>query len=192
MGWNDFYQRRGALLAVLEWYARNPGSTIRFDEIPGLHEAYRDREDLLRALHCRWLLLLAPRIELALDAAARHPSLDRVVAVTRAWRELAASEPALRGVLDEYAGVNSQGVCTAWAAEHRLLALAAGLAEPDQAPEEVIRIGAAFLTMVGHQGRGRCVSRRRGLPATLLREGRNLLTRINERMRRRTTKNQCQ
>ncbi|GGM54279.1 hypothetical protein GCM10012275_26740 [Longimycelium tulufanense] len=173
MSWNDFYRRRNALLATLDWCERNPGEAIPFFDLTGIDEAFIDRADLLRAMQYRWLLLLAPRIELALDQAARRPDLDRVGAVSGAWHELADAEPTLRRVLDQYAEVEEEGLRRPAAAEQRLLALAAGLVEPDEPAEDIVRIGAGFLAMVREQQPERvemqpCASLWRRRPVTAL------------------------
>ncbi|SHF46102.1 hypothetical protein [Streptoalloteichus hindustanus] len=148
MSWSDFYRRRNATLAALDWSARHPGQPLPLADLPEVAAGFPTRAEVVRALHCRWLLLLAPRVELALDEAARHPDADRVSVVATAWRRLARRERALRQALDVHEPLEGEALRTAFAAEHRLLALAAGLAEPDEPDEEIARIGARFLTLL--------------------------------------------
>ncbi|HEY0448536.1 hypothetical protein [Actinophytocola sp.] len=130
MGWNDFYRRRDALDSVLEQ-----------DELV-VPDLFDGPDELLLALHHRWSLRLASRVELAtLDADA-----DPVDAVGAAWRETAAADPALRRVLDTHADRPAlRGVIMA---EQRMLATAAGLADPADGPDEQAAVGAAFLALV--------------------------------------------
>ncbi|MCP2262376.1 hypothetical protein LX15_006112 [Streptoalloteichus tenebrarius] len=148
MSRSDFYRRRHAVLAALDWTARHPGRPLPLADLPEIAAGFATRADLVRALHCRWLVLLAPKVELALDEAARRPDRDRVAAVADAWRHLASRERALRQALDAHETAEGEALRTAMAAEHRLLALATGLAEPDEPVEQITRIGADFLSLL--------------------------------------------
>jgi phage tail protein X len=146
MGWNDFYRRRDALDAVLR---RDPAGPLEFDRT-----AFETADELLLALHHRWLQQLTGRLGLALAETD-----DRVEAVLRTWRALAAEQPALRGALDAHLS-DPEAV----EREERLLALTSGLADLSEPTAEVTRIGAAFLALIRSEpavrsSRGRLLSR---------------------------------
>lgn len=130
MGWDEFYRRRDALDSVLER-----------DELV-VPDLFGGPDELLLALHHRWALRLAGRVELATLAA----DADRVDAVGAAWRATAAADPVLRRVLDEHADRPALRAVTV--AEQRMLATAAGLADPHDTPQERAAVGAAFLALV--------------------------------------------
>ena len=146
MGWNDFYRRRDALDAVLR---RDPAGPLEFDRT-----AFETADELLLALHHRWLQQLTGRLGVALADTD-----DRVETVLRTWRVLAAEQPALRGVLDAHLADGE-----AVEREERLLALTSGLADLSEPAAEVTRIGAAFLALIRSEpavrpSRGRLLSR---------------------------------
>ncbi len=128
MGWDDFYRRRDALDAVVE-----RGELVVPDVFHGPGE-------LLLALHHRWSLRLAGRVELA------TPAEDPVDAVGAAWRETAVANPGLRRLLDEHADHPALREVTM--AEQRMLATAAGLTEPGDGPAERAAVGAAFTALL--------------------------------------------
>jgi hypothetical protein len=130
MGWNDFYRRRDALDAVLR---RDPAEPLEFDRA-----VFEDSDELLLALHHRWLRQLTGRLGVALS-----DDDDRVAAVRTTWRALAAEQPVLRAVLDAHLR-DPEAV----GREERLLALTSGLAELSEPEAEVSRIGAAFLALI--------------------------------------------
>jgi hypothetical protein len=134
MSWADFYRRRDALDAVLHAAAGNPAAPLTFDR-----ELFATEEDLLLALHYRWMQQLTGR----LGAALEDSDDDRVGTVTRTWRELAAEQPVLRAVLDTHL-TSPEAV----EREQRLLALTAGLAELSEPNPDIARIGAAFTTLI--------------------------------------------
>jgi hypothetical protein len=146
MGWNDFYRRRDALDAVLR---RDPAGPLEFDRT-----AFETADELLLALHHRWLQQLTGRLGVALADTD-----DRVETVLWTWRVLAAEQPALRGVLDAHLADGE-----AVEREERLLALTSGLADLSEPAAEVTRIGAAFLALIRSEpavrrSRGRLLSR---------------------------------
>jgi len=147
MGWNDFYRRRDALDAVLR---RDPAGPLEFDRT-----AFETADELLLALHHRWLQQLTGRLGVALSETD-----DRVDAVLGTWRALAAEQSALRAVLDAHLR-DPEAV----EREVRLLALTSGLAEMYEPSAEVSRIGAAFLALI------------RSEPAERTSRGRRLLSR---------------
>lgn len=148
MSWQDFYRRRDALDAVEEHARRNPAATLPFAEVPGVAEIFASPADLALALHHRWSLKLTGRVGLALADAERDPGIDRVDAVAAAWRSTAREFPALRRLLDVATEAHGAALRPAVEGEQRLLALAAGLADPAEPADEIGRIGAAFLALL--------------------------------------------
>lgn len=126
MGWDEYYRRRDALNGVLE---RGELS------VP---EPFAGPTEVLLALHHRWSLQLAGRVELAATAD------DPVDAVGAAWREAAAANPALLRLLDEHA--DHPPLRALIRAEQRMLAHAAGLTGPEDGRLEQAALGAAFVT----------------------------------------------
>jgi hypothetical protein len=127
MGWNDFYRRRDALDHIVE--------TGELD-VPDMFDG---PGEVLLALQHRWSQQLAGRVELAESAD------DPVGAVRDAWRETAAANPALRSLLDEYAG--HPALYAMMRAEHRSLAHAAGLTNAADGPAEQAAVGAALVAL---------------------------------------------
>ncbi|WP_199443368.1 hypothetical protein [Umezawaea beigongshangensis] len=139
MSWNDFYRRRDALDAVLRRAELDPAA-------PPVHDPslFPSRDDLLLALHHRWMQQLTGRLGVALSAAEDgNGDADRVEVVVRTWCGLAAEQPVLRAVLDHHLADRA-----AVEREQRLLALTAGLAELSEPDEEITPVGAAFLNLV--------------------------------------------
>src|SRR5262245_28457821 len=106
MGWNDFYRRRDALDGVVE-----RGELVVPDGFDG-------PDEVLLALHHRWSLRLAGRVELASLAE------DPIDAVGAAWRETTAANAGLRHLLDEHA--DDPVLRDVTLAEQRMLATATG------------------------------------------------------------------
>lgn len=161
MSWQDFYQRRDVIDAVLRAARRDPAGPLPYTEIPGATAVFPSRDDLLLALHYKWMQQLIGRIGLALGAIENDPDLDRVDAVVRAWRDLAVKEPVLCAVLDSHLVAESGPVRQAAEREQQLLALAAGLAETTETGDEVSRVGAAFLTLIRNAPAARPTRRRK-------------------------------
>ncbi|MFB9902403.1 hypothetical protein [Allokutzneria oryzae] len=142
MSWEDFYRRRDVLDAAVTTVRDRSDARLTLTEVPGATAEFGDAAELAAALHYRWMLLLTARVDLALLETERSGG-DRVEAVTAAWQRTAATEPALRRVLDANPVPED-----AAARERRMLALAAGLAEAGDSAAEIDRIGAAFLGLV--------------------------------------------
>jgi hypothetical protein len=134
MGWTDFYRRRDALDAVLRAAAGDPAAPLTFDR-----DLFATEEDLLLALHYRWMQQLTGRLGTALE----DTDDDRAETVTRTWRVLAAEQPVLRAVLDAHL-TSTEAI----EREQRLLALTAGLAELSEPTAEITRVGAAFAGLI--------------------------------------------
>ncbi|GHF07323.1 hypothetical protein GCM10017786_46170 [Amycolatopsis deserti] len=141
MSWNDFYRRRDILDAVLTAAARDPQGRLPFDEIPGAAEAFGTRENLVAALHYRWTQLLSGHLRAQTEGMGEHD--DHVDAVKRAFTAAVRRDRTLYEVVaahrDSYPALK-----TAHRAEQAMLAVAAGLAEPDEPVDEVAKVGAAF------------------------------------------------
>ncbi|HEV7647963.1 MAG TPA: hypothetical protein VGP26_07375 [Actinophytocola sp.] len=131
MGWDEYYRRRDALNSVIE-----RGELFVPDPFAGPTE-------VLLALHHRWSLQLAGRVELATDSG--DPADDPADAVGAAWRAAAAANPALLRLLDEHA--DHPPLRALIRAEQRMLARAAGLTGPEDGRLEQAALGAAFVTL---------------------------------------------
>jgi hypothetical protein len=100
-----------------------------------LAEAFADRAEVLVALHDQWLRRLGARVDLALELDEQPPREG----VATAWREVAADLPGVRRVLDRHG--DDPALRRAELREHRLLAVAAGLATLDDPLEHSARAG---------------------------------------------------
>ncbi|GAA2339593.1 hypothetical protein GCM10009854_14990 [Saccharopolyspora halophila] len=141
MSWNTYYQRKHAIAEVLDNARRDPRSAL--DTIPN---PFTGAGELLAALHYKWMQQLNGRVEVALADTEHSPHGDRVEAVTTAWRRTAATNPALRDVLEHHA--EHPVLRAANAQQHRMLALAAGLAEQHEDEHDIARVGQAFLHLL--------------------------------------------
>lgn len=149
MSWNDFYQRRDVMDAVLRQAKRDPGASLPFAEVPGAVEAFGTEQELLLALHYKWTQLLSGYLraevggpEDADDVPARDDT-DHVDGVSRAWQAAARDHETLRAVLDANRE-RHPAVAKMCESEQRMLAVTAGLAEPHESAEEITKVGAAF------------------------------------------------
>ncbi|MDA3626875.1 hypothetical protein OU415_15625 [Saccharopolyspora sp. WRP15-2] len=141
MSWNDFHQRQSAIATVLGNARQNPDQAL--DLVPA---PFTDTTELLRALQYKWTQQLTGRIDVALAETDDAADGDRIQAVTEAWRRTAEANPALRDLLDRH---QANPVLRHDAArEHRMLALATGLAEPAEPDAEIARVGKAFLQLI--------------------------------------------
>ncbi len=134
MSWSDFYRRRDALDAVLRAAAADPAAPLAVDR-----DVFASEEELLLALHYRWMQQLTGRLGTALEDSDD----DRVETVARTWRALAAEQPVLRAVLDAHL-TSTEAI----EREQRMLALTAGLAELSEPSAEIGRVGAAFASLI--------------------------------------------
>ncbi|MGW5052426.1 hypothetical protein [Actinokineospora sp. NPDC004072] len=144
MSWTDYYRRRDALDAVLDLARQDPEGPLPFPAQAAAE--FADRGEVLLALHYRWSVRLTGRVGLAQAEAERDPDVDPVEAVAQAWRATAAEHPVLRRVLDAHA--EEPVLAPAIEGEQRMLAVAAGLAEPAEPAAEVARVGAAYLALI--------------------------------------------
>lgn len=142
MSWNDFYRRRDVLDAVLTAAARDPRGPLPFETVPGAEEVFGSREELMLALHYNWTRTLSGHLRAEVrDEHDEHD--DHVGAVKRAFAAAVRRNPVLYEVVsahrDEYPALRA-----AHRAEQAMLAVSAGLAEPDEPVGEVAKVGAAF------------------------------------------------
>lgn len=113
--WQAHHRRAAALRGVVAGLERH--GHLTWDE-----QVFSSRDDVLVALHDLWTRRLQARLDTALE-------LDSDDAVDDAWRGAVAAMPAVRRVLDEHAGLPALAVSEL--NEHRLVAVAAGLATLD-------------------------------------------------------------
>ncbi|MDV6012733.1 hypothetical protein [Haloechinothrix sp. LS1_15] len=157
MSWEDFYRRREVIDAVLRAASRNPDGPLPFTEVDGAAEAFGDQRQLLLALYYDWMQLMTGylRAEAAgpednHDAPEGRDDSDHADRVARAWRRAAADHATLRAVLDANIDRFPDVGVPALEREQRVLAMTAGLAEPTEPPEEVAKVGSAFLALTRH------------------------------------------
>ncbi|GAA3011639.1 hypothetical protein [Actinokineospora diospyrosa] len=146
MSWSDYHRRRAALDGVLEHLRHDPGGAVPFTG--EVAELFDSPGQVLLALHYRWTLKLTGRVGLAMADAERDAGVDLVDAVTRAWLDTATEHALLRAVLDAHAAASPEVLRPGLESEQRMLALAAGLAEPADARAEITRVGAAFTALL--------------------------------------------
>jgi hypothetical protein len=147
MSWANFYQRRDAIDQVLAHAKKHPGAGLpTHDE--AVQAVFADRESLALALQHKWSQILMGHIAAALVDADHTPDIDQVEAVAAAWRTAARRQPALRALLEGHTAEAGDEFRRALRAEQRMVAFAAGLAEPTEPANETARIGAAFLGLV--------------------------------------------
>lgn len=142
MGWADFYRRRDAIDLVLARTRRNEPVDDIADAVFG------GPERLALALQYKWSQHLHGHVAVAVADAEHAPDVDHVAAVASAWRTAARRQPELRRLLDGYARTAGPELTEALRTEQRMLAYAAGLADPGEPAAETARIGAAFLALV--------------------------------------------
>ncbi|MGH3713119.1 MAG: hypothetical protein ACRDT4_06595 [Micromonosporaceae bacterium] len=131
------YHRRAAIVRQVLARLEATGGTAPWQEYA---EVFGDRDDLLRELHRVWSTRLAARVENALECD-HHEQLTSVV---QAWREVAAELPALRRLLDQHAG--DPAIWRATRREHRMLAVAAGLATLTDPEDHAVAEGVRLTT----------------------------------------------
>lgn len=149
MGWNEYYRRRDIMDAALSHAHRSPQAPLLFAEQPGAVELFGSEEALLRALHHHWTVQLGGRLrtELGNDIGSAEGEMH-TDAVTRAWHATVAANPTLRTVLDTASAGNPAALRVTQDVENRMIAIAAGLAEPGESPETVSQVGAAFIALL--------------------------------------------
>jgi hypothetical protein len=144
MSWTDFYRRQEILDATVRLAARNPGAPLPLDEVPGAEEHFGTEENVLQALQYKWTQVLTGRLRAEVTDPDDADGLgDHVDAVTRAWRAVVAEHETLRAVLDggyeRHASLRRMHE-----GELRMLAVTAGLADPREPGEEIVKVGHAL------------------------------------------------
>ena len=148
MSWNDFYRRRDILDAILTTAARDPRGPLPFDEVPGAAETFGTREEVMLALQYNWTRTLSGHLRAEAQAGGDGPNAtagteDDTDTVKRAFAAAVRRNRTLYEVLaahrDEYPALRA-----AHRAEQAMLAVSAGLAEPDEPLDEIAKVGAAF------------------------------------------------
>ena len=118
--WDTHHQRAAALRRVI---ARlDSGTTHELPWDDDLARVFACPGDVLLGLHGAWQRRLLGRVDLALEIDAH--SLEESVA--QAWHETASELPGVRRLLDRHSG--HEVLTTSLRHEHRMLAVAAGLA----------------------------------------------------------------
>ena len=134
--WRDYHQRADAVRTLLA------GLDADAEELPwddALAAVFLDRDDLLEALHAVWTRRVLGRVDMELEIGSGTPRES----VETAWRATYDDLTALRNLLDRHADSVVARRCVA--GEHRLLAVAAGLATLSDPTERSARIGAALV-----------------------------------------------
>ncbi|MGH3655034.1 MAG: hypothetical protein ACRDUA_00090 [Micromonosporaceae bacterium] len=117
--WQDYHRRAATLRQTQQRIERAADGVLPWDE--AIADVFAGPDDLLRALQQSWSQRLAARVDMALELGG-----DPLDGVRTAVRETAARSPGLRRVLDGYA--DRPALRHPRQVEHRLLAVAAGLA----------------------------------------------------------------
>ncbi|MPY80712.1 MAG: hypothetical protein GEV04_20170 [Actinophytocola sp.] len=155
MSWNDFYARRDIMRDAVHRAAKDSGR-LPFAELDRAEELFGTERQLLLALYYRWTMLLGGKLR-AMAAAPEDghaPELDTDLAdrVSAAWRETAAEHATLRAVLDAAIETDTEALRHMLASEQRMLAFAAGLADPGEPIADATQVGGSFLALIRHAG----------------------------------------
>ncbi|MGW3960199.1 hypothetical protein ACWED2_10295 [Amycolatopsis sp. NPDC005003] len=144
MSWTDFYRRQEILEATVRLAARNPGAPLPLEEVPGAEEHFGTEENVLTALQYQWTRTLSGRLRSeVVDPDDADGLGDHVDAVTRAWRAAVDEHADLHAVLDG-AYERHASLRRMHEGELRMLAVTAGLADPREPAEEIVKVGRAF------------------------------------------------
>ncbi|GHG49267.1 MULTISPECIES: hypothetical protein [Amycolatopsis] len=144
MSWTDFYRRQEILEATVRLAARNPGEPLPLEEVPGAEEHFGTEENVLTALQYQWTRTLSGRLRSeVVDPDDADGLGDHVDAVTRAWRAAVDEHADLRAVLDG-AYERHASLRRMHEGELRMLAVTAGLADPREPADEIVKVGHAF------------------------------------------------
>ena len=144
MSWTDFYRRQEILEATVRLAARNPGEPLPLEEVPGAEEHFGTEENVLTALQYQWTRTLSGRLRSeVVDPDDADGLGDHVDAVTRAWRAAVDQHADLRAVLDG-AYERHASLRRMHEGELRMLAVTAGLADPREPADEIVKVGHAL------------------------------------------------
>ncbi|MEV6880327.1 hypothetical protein [Amycolatopsis sp. NPDC051128] len=144
MSWTDFYRRQEILEATVRLAARNPGAPLPLEEVPGAEDHFGTEENVLAALQYKWTRTLSGRLRAEVTDPDEADGLgDNVDAVTRAWRATVEEHETLRAVLDG-AYERHASLRRMHEGELRMLAVTAGLADPREPGEDIVKVGHAL------------------------------------------------
>ena len=144
MSWTDFYRRQEILEATVRLAGRNPAAPLPLDEVPGAEDDFGTEENVLLALQHKWTRALTGRLRAEVTDPDDADGLgDHVEAVTRAWRAVFEEHATLRAVLDG-AYERHASLRRMHEGELRMLAVTAGLADPREPADEIVKVGRAF------------------------------------------------
>ncbi|MGK3207531.1 hypothetical protein [Amycolatopsis sp. MEPSY49] len=144
MSWTDFYRRQEILEATVRLAGRNPAEPLPLEEVPGAEEHFGTEENVLLALQYQWTRTLSGRLRAEVTDPDDADGLgDHVDAVTRAWRGAVEEHETLRAVLDG-AYERHASLRRMHEGELRMLAVTAGLADPREPGEEIVKVGYAL------------------------------------------------
>lgn len=132
--WETYHRRAAALRDVVTRVERD-------GELVWDPDVFADEADVLVALHDLWTRRLETRIDLALEL---HDIPGDSVA--EAWREVAAELAGVRRVLDAHA--HDPALAAHELHEHRLVAVAVGLATLSDPVAHSARLGRAYVAKV--------------------------------------------
>lgn len=149
-GWQTYYRRRDAIDEALEAARRAADGRVPYSELPGVRAVFASEEDLLLAMHYRWTQVLTGHVNVALDEldSGTARTEDPMEAAGAAWRNAARERPVLRRVLDQHAPGSTEALRDAYSREMRLLAVAAGLADPGEPLAQSSQIGATYRALL--------------------------------------------
>jgi hypothetical protein len=120
--WEHYHRRTKLLHAAAEHAERTGSGDLPWDAVPGLADEFAHADELLLDLQSRWERMLSGQVEMALDMGDD----DLAECVRQAWVNLAARHVGLRRIIDQHA--HEPALEYALRAEHRMLAVAGGLA----------------------------------------------------------------
>ena len=132
-GWERHHERAAVTRQVLAQLDAAVGADLPWSAPAAA--VFDGPDDLLRALHDIWSRRLLARVDNALELAG---ALD-VDVVVEAWRRQRDAMPGLRSLLDHH--VDHPALARGQLVEHRMLAVAAGLAALDDAWDRSARVG---------------------------------------------------
>ena len=141
IAWDTYHRRATALRRVVADLDGSGSSTLPpWDD--GLAAVFDDQDDLLVALHDVWTRRLAGRVDLALEID-EHEARE---SVALAWREVADELAGVRRVLDRHA--DNPVLLPSQRQEHRMLAVAAGVATINDPPSRSAAAGERLVARI--------------------------------------------
>lgn len=138
--WDTYRRRATAVREIVDQLDRTGADEPDWNDATAA--VFADPDDLLVALHDLWTRRLEARVEFALDLD--QGDVEESIAI--AWTEVAASLPGVRRVLDRHQ--YDDCLRRHEVHEHRLIAVAAGLATVEDPMELSARAGARFVERI--------------------------------------------